>query len=63
VDALNFPASVCHPVTAAGLKIFPPGQTRATFVFSFSFLACSAKGPRYLAVRPVQPGVGIPGVG
>src|SRR5205085_12607374 len=26
VDAGNFPASSCHPTTAAGLRVFPPNQ-------------------------------------
>ena len=55
VDALNFPASRCHPVTAAGFKVFPPNQTRAKTV-PFPFLACSTRGshaPVYLSVQPV----------
>ncbi len=61
VDVLNYPASACHPANAAGLRVYPPGETHAALVFGFSFLACAAKGPVYLSVRPVQPGVGIPG--
>lgn len=55
VDALNFPASRCHRVTAAGLKVFPPNQTRAKTV-PFPLLACSTRGshaPVYLDVQPV----------
>jgi hypothetical protein len=58
VDALNFPAAKCHRVTAAGLKVFPPNQTRAKTV-PFPFPACSARGshaPVYLSVRPVTSG-------
>ena len=61
VNALNYPPSVCHPATAAGLRVYPPGESHSALVLGFSFLACSAKGPVYLSVRPVQPGVGIPG--
>jgi hypothetical protein len=52
VDAGNFPRSSCHQVTAAGLRVFPPNQTRAKTV-PFPFGACSRRGPMYLVVRPV----------
>ena len=52
VDVLNFPPATCHPVWAAGLKVFPPNQTRAKVV-PFPFGACSANGPVYMFVRPV----------
>ncbi len=52
VEAGNFPASSCHQVTAAGLRVFPPGQRRATVV-PFPFDACSRRGPVYLSVRAV----------
>lgn len=53
VDAGNFPASACHPVTAAGLRVYPPNQTRSK-VIPFPFSACSRRGPVYLIVRPVR---------
>jgi Protein of unknown function (DUF4232) len=54
VDVGNFPPSACRPVTAAGLKVFPPNQTRAK-VIPFPFAACSRRsGPVYLWVRPVR---------
>jgi hypothetical protein len=52
VNVLNFPASRCKPVTAAGFRVFPPNQTRAKFV-PFPFGACSAGGPVYMFVQPV----------
>lgn len=52
VDTGSFPASSCKPVTAAGLEVFPPNQTRAKTV-PFPFSACSRKGPVYLTVEPV----------
>jgi Protein of unknown function (DUF4232) len=57
VDALNFPASKCHPVTAAGLRVNLPGQRGASFV-SHAFPACSASmhGSQILTVQPIQPG-------
>jgi hypothetical protein len=52
VEAGNFPASTCHQVTAAGLQVYPPNQTRAKIV-PFPFNACSHTGPLYLSVGPV----------
>ena len=56
VDALNYPTSKCHPVTAAGFKVFPPNQGRAKTV-PFPFLACSATGPHFLRVGKLQRGL------
>ena len=54
VDVGNLPPSACRPVTAAGLKVYPPNQTRAK-VIPFPFAACSLRsGPVYLRVRPVR---------
>jgi hypothetical protein len=51
--------ALCSPsVTAAGLKVFPPGATRSQPI-PFSFAACSNRG--VLIVGPVRGGVGIPG--
>jgi hypothetical protein len=45
--------SVCRPVTAAGLRVFPPNQTRAKMV-PFPFSACSRPhGPVSLNVGAV----------
>jgi Protein of unknown function (DUF4232) len=49
----NFPPSQCHPVTAAGLRVHPPGQTK-TRLAPFPFAACSKSGPIYLTTGPVQ---------
>ena len=40
VEALNFPRALCGPTTAAGLRVFAPGATRAKFV-PFPFAACT----------------------
>jgi len=48
-----FPPSKCGPVTAAGLRVFPPNQTKSERV-PFPFTACSKTGPLYLRVTPVQ---------
>jgi Protein of unknown function (DUF4232) len=53
VDVGNFSPSACRPVTAAGLRVFPPNQTRSKMV-PFPFGACSRSGPAYLTVRPVR---------
>jgi hypothetical protein len=45
-------------VTADGLKVFAPGQTRSESI-PFAFGACANRG--VLTVGPVRPGVGIPG--
>ena len=57
VQALNFPAAKCQPVTAHFLKIYPPNQTEAV-VLSFTAKACAAtgQGVTVLNVAPVQTG-------
>jgi len=59
-DVGVFTPSACKPVTADTLRVFPPGATRAARI-PFRFRACSASGPVFLHVTPVQPKVGIPG--
>lgn len=51
--AENFPLSVCAPITAAGLRVYPPGQKESTVV-PFPFVACAKAGPRFLHVESVQ---------
>jgi hypothetical protein len=51
-------ALCAHPVTAVGLKVFPPGATQSQSI-PFSFAACAHRG--VLIVGPVRAGVGIPG--
>jgi uncharacterized protein DUF4232 len=52
VDAGNFSPSDCHPVTAAGLRVRPPGQSASRFV-PFPFEACAKPGHGNLGVGPV----------
>ena len=53
VDTGNFPPSACRPVTAAGLRVFPPNQTRSRLV-PFPFSVCSSRsGPPSLSVGAV----------
>jgi Protein of unknown function (DUF4232) len=40
-DALNFDKAVCHPVTALGLRVYPPGSTLARYLPT-KHLACSS---------------------
>ena len=48
----------CHPTFGTfELKIYPPGQRRATYA-AFDLQACSHAGPIYLSVEPIKPGVG-----
>jgi hypothetical protein len=53
VDAGNFPASTCRPVTAAGLRVFPPNSPTSKLI-PFPFRACSGTAPTYLFIRAVQ---------
>ncbi len=48
-------AGPCHPVTAAGLRVYPPSQF-ASKVIPFPFSACSHAGPSYMSVQRVQKG-------
>jgi hypothetical protein len=59
-DVGNFSPSRCKPADSSGLRIYPPGQIAAAEI-PFSFRACTAKGPTFLSVEPIQPGIGIPG--
>jgi hypothetical protein len=51
--AENFPASSCGPVTAAGLRVYPPGQKESTVV-PFPFVACANSASVYLHTEAVQ---------
>jgi len=56
-DTGNYGRSTCVPVTAAGLRVYAPGQTASKLV-PFPFSACSRSGPSYLSVESVQGGIG-----
>jgi Protein of unknown function (DUF4232) len=43
-DVGVFPAKACHPVMAAGLRVYPPGQS-ASKLIPYPFGACSARRP------------------
>jgi hypothetical protein len=59
-DAGNVPSALCHPATAAGLRVYAPGDYQSQG-FPFSFPACARRGPTYMAVTPMVAGTGIPG--
>jgi hypothetical protein len=52
VDTGVFAAASCRPVTAAGLRVYPPNETRAKIV-PFPFSVCT-HGPTSLSVAAVQ---------
>jgi len=56
VDAGNYPASTCGPVTAHYLQVYPPNQTTPTFI-RYKTQAC-AKPVRLMTVDVVKPGSG-----
>jgi hypothetical protein len=52
VSARNFPSATCRVRPAAGLRVYPPGQTESKVV-PVPFAACARAGTVYLSVRPV----------
>jgi hypothetical protein len=60
-QAGNYPASACQPMTAHWLRVFPPGDTAATYV-GVSFSACASASAPLLTVTPVRSGQGVQGV-
>ena len=53
VETGNFDPSQCAPVTAAGLKVFPPGQNKAVTIEK-SFSSCSSTTVISLTISPVS---------
>jgi hypothetical protein len=58
-DVAGYPAAACHPVTASGLRVYPPNDFLAQYV-PLPFRACQKRGPKYLAVSTTIGGTGIP---
>jgi hypothetical protein len=52
-EAGNFPQSSCDEAPAAGLRVYPPGQTRSLFVAQSGLQACRDAGAQLLQVGPV----------
>jgi hypothetical protein len=53
VDTGNFSPATCAPVTAAGLKIFPPNQSKPV-TLTKKFSTCSSTTTPSLTVAPVK---------
>ena len=52
-QAANFPAGACHPVAAAGVRVYPPSAFKSKVV-PIPFSACSRSGPIYLHIERVR---------
>ena len=52
-EAANFPQSSCDEAPAAGLRVYPPGQTASLFVAQSGLQACRDSGAQLLQVGPV----------
>lgn len=52
-EVANYPTFMCRQISAAGLRVYPPGQTTSKIV-AFPFAACAKGGPRYLHVEAIQ---------
>jgi hypothetical protein len=59
-QAGNYPASACSPVTAHGLRIFPPDQTQAGYIQQ-DFPACALTSAQVLTIMPLRSGEGTRG--
>jgi hypothetical protein len=55
VNAENFPSGTCKPVTAAGVRIYPPDETQSLFVAS-AHQICSVNGIGLAQIYTVQTG-------
>ena len=53
VDTGNFSQGSCKPVTAAGLKVFPPNQSQSV-TLSKKFSTCSSTATTSLRVGPIK---------
>jgi Protein of unknown function (DUF4232) len=53
IETGNFSPARCKPVTASGLKVFPPNQAKAV-TLKKKFSTCSSKASTSLTVRPVK---------
>jgi hypothetical protein len=58
--ARNYPARGCGPVVAGWLRVYPPGQTAATYV-PHNISACRSAADAIVTVLPVRPGIAARG--
>lgn len=60
VNVMNFPESVCQPVSTRGLRVYPPGDTKALFVPQADGTGCQADplpdGQFQLSVQTIKAG-------
>jgi hypothetical protein len=56
----NYPDSTCQPVTALGLRVYPPGETQAGYVRQ-DIPACASATAQLLTIMPVRVGKGRAG--
>ena len=56
-QALNYPASRCHPVGTTFLQIYPPNQTTPVYL-GYKSTGCSSTAVNILSVSVVQAGTG-----
>lgn len=54
--AENYSAGTCDPVTADGLRVYPPGETRSLFVASTDLTACRSDSVHLITVQALLPG-------
>ena len=54
--AENYPADTCRPVTADGLRVYPPGSTDALFVPTSGLTACQDDQVQLIFVQGLLPG-------
>jgi Protein of unknown function (DUF4232) len=55
VDALNYPRARCRPVTAPGLRVYAPDETRARYL-RVKHLACASSTVEDSVIGPVVRG-------
>ena len=53
VNVSKYAASLCRPVTAAGLRVYPPNATTSKVV-PYPFRACSRPAARFLLIQAVE---------
>jgi Protein of unknown function (DUF4232) len=55
--AQNYPAAICKPVTAHGLRVLPPGSTDARYL-KFSAVTCTGRVPSgaTIGISAIRPG-------
>lgn len=55
VQAGNYPRAKCRPTPTDGLRVYPPNETRSTFVRVDGILGCRSRSVHLLSLTPYQP--------